>query len=195
MSRTIMSRTIILLSLILGITVISAAVSAEEKEGEFYPTRYGMSITSGRTYDPTNNIDFYMVSGFILYDYKKVWKHEAPDQLRFKVETSLGAAYDNDARFTGSVNIFALHYLDMFKSKTFKPYIEGGIGVIYTDFQVRGQGLRWNFNPQIGLGTEIKAGNNDTFFISVRAHHISNAGLDDENRGVNSIMLMAGYYF
>ena len=194
MNKTILSRIIVLLSLILGITAVSAAVSAEEKDGEYLSNRYGMSFISGRTYDPTNNIDFYMVSGFIMYDYEKVWKHEAPEQLRFKVETSLGIAYENDARFTGSVNIFAHYYLEEFKCKNFKPYIEGGVGVIYTDFQVEGQGLRWNFNPQLGIGTEIKS-NGDTFFVTVRAHHISNAGLDDDNRGVNSVMLMVGYYF
>ncbi len=193
MNRKIILRAVILLSLILGITVVSE-VSAEEKDGEFFPTRYGMSLITGRTYDPTNNIDFYMVSGFILYDYEKVWKHKAPDQLRFKVETSLGAAYENDTRFTGSVNIFALYYPEMCRSETFRPYVEGGIGVIYTDFQIKGQGLRWNFNPQIGIGTEIKS-NADTFFVAVRFHHISNAGLDDDNRGINSVMFTAGYYF
>ena len=59
---------------------------AEEKGDEFAPTRYGISLSAGNTYDPTNNIGFYMMSGFILYDYEKAWKHKAPDRLRFKVE-------------------------------------------------------------------------------------------------------------
>ncbi len=168
---------------------------AEEKDREYAPTRYGMSVTAGSSYDPTNNIGFYMMSGFILYDYDKVWKHNAPDQLRFKAEGSLGVADDHKTRAVASMNIFALYYLDMFESQTFRPYLEGGVGIIYTDFQIKGQGLRINFNPQLGLGTEIKMNSDSTFFLTLRLHHISNGGIDDENRGINSFMCMLGYYF
>lgn len=195
MSREITSRTIITLLLILIITLASYTVSAEENNREYAPTKYGMSLITGNTYDPTNNISFYMASGFILYDYDKVWKHDAPDQLRFKLEGNIGVAYDKKTRFISSVNMLALYYLDSFKSQGFKPYVEAGIGVIYTDFQVKGQGLRFNFNPQLGLGTEIRTKTDNTYFLALRLHHISNGGLDDENRGINSVMCMLGYYF
>ena len=159
--------------------------SAEENNGDYLPTRYGMALTAGRTYDPTNNIDFYMMSGFVLYDYERVWKHKAPDPLRFKVEGSIGTAHDHKTRLVSSINMFALYYLDFFKNENIKPYVEAGIGLIYTDFQVKGQGLRINFNPQLGLGTELKTGLDETCFISVRLHHISNGGLNHENRGIN----------
>jgi lipid A 3-O-deacylase len=139
--------------------------------------------------------NIHMVSGFALYDYEKVWHHKAPDQLMFKVEGSIGAAHDQKTRLVSSMNIFALYYLDIFKTGKLKPYIEGGIGVIYTDFQVRGQGLRLNFNPQLGIGTEIHTENDNTYHLSLRLHHISNGGLDDKNRGINSVMGMFGYYF
>jgi len=32
-------------------------------------------------------------------------------------------------------------------------------------------------------------------FVEARIHHISNAGLDEENTGVNSVQLMLGRYF
>ena len=76
-----------------------------------------------------------------------------------------------------------------------RPYLEGGIGVIYTDFQVEGQGSRFNFNPQIGIGTEFKTDSGPPFFATIRLSHISNAGLNDENRGVNSFLLMIGRFF
>ena len=180
---------------VLLILAIPSIITAEENNGEYSPARGGMSINAGRTYDPTNNIDFYMVSGFMLFDYDRIWKHKAPENLRFKIEGSGGAAREHETRLVLSGNIFAFYYLDWFKSRTFQPYVEGGIGLIYTDFQVEGQGLRINFNPQIGLGTEIKAGPGETFFISLRLHHISNAGFDNQNRGVNSVMCMLGYFF
>ncbi|MBN2418000.1 MAG: acyloxyacyl hydrolase, partial [Deltaproteobacteria bacterium] len=69
------------------------------------------------------------------------------------------------------------------------------IGIIYTDFQIPGQGLRMNFNPQLGVGTEIKTRFEKTMFMSLRIHHISNAGLDDENSGIDSVIGMFGFYF
>ena len=89
----------------------------------------------------------------------------------------------------------ALYYLDFFSSDRLMPYLEGGIGVVYTDFQVKGQGSRINFNPQIGLGTEFEVDSGPPFFGAVRLSHISNAGLHDDNRGVNSVILMIGRYF
>ena len=189
-------RICILLSftMILIILMIANSVSAGEKETLYLADRYGMSAVIGESYNP-DNIDFYMLSGFLLYDYEKIWKHRAPEQLRFKLEGSIGSAHYGKNRLVASMNIFALRYLDFLKTPTLKPYIEGGIGIIYTDFQVRGQGLRTNFNPQLGIGTEINTRFEKTLFFSLRFHHISNGGLDDDNRGLNSVMAMFGYYF
>ncbi|MFC1840349.1 acyloxyacyl hydrolase [Thermodesulfobacteriota bacterium] len=195
MSRKIILKFIITVSFLLVFFVNISSISAEEKDNEYTPTRYGISVTAGNTYDPTNNVGFYMMSGLILYDYEKIWKHRAPDGLRFKVEGSIGATNDRKTRLVSSMNIFALHYLDLFENQTFRPYVEAGIGAIYTDFQIKGQGSRINFNPQLGVGTEIKLNPDNTFFFTLRLHHISNGDLDDENRGINSVMCMLGYFF
>jgi len=91
--------------------------------------------------------------------------------------------------------MMALYYLDFVSSERLVPYLEGGIGVVYTDFQVEGQGSRFNFNPQIGIGTEFKVDAGPPFFTALRLSHISNAGLADENRGVNSVVWMLGRFF
>lgn len=91
--------------------------------------------------------------------------------------------------------MFALYYLEGFSYKSFRPYIEGGIGVIYTDFKVDGQGLRFNFNPQMGIGTEFKVGSDTTFFTALRLHHISNGGLNHENTGISSVTVSLGRFF
>lgn len=183
---------------ILAVVIFLAASSilyAEEQSGEYSPARSGIAFTAGRSYDPTGDIDFYMVSGFILYDYDRIWRHSAPENLRFKIEGSAGFAHDKKKSLAASANMFALYYLNVLKTGRITPYIEGGIGVIYTNFQVKGQGLRLNFNPQIGLGAEIRTGSEDTLFFTLRGHHISNGGLNDDNRGINSVMCMFGYFF
>ena len=178
-----------------GILLPTGRSLAEEAGKDDINDRYGIGIVLGNTYDPTNNIRFYMLSGSVLYDYEKVWHHEAPDPLRFKVEYNIGIARDDKTRFMTSLNMFALYYLDLFDDDDIKPYVEGGIGVIYTDFRVNGQGLKLNFNPQMGIGAEFKTESRDTYFLSFRLHHISNGGIDKDNRGVNSVLLMLGRFF
>ena len=168
---------------------------AEEADLQYLPTRYGMAVLGGNTYTPENNISFALLSGFILFDYKKVWHNKAPEPLRFKVEFNAGVTIRPETCAIVSSGIFALYYLNSLTSDVLRPYVEGGIGIIYTDFQIKGQGLRFNFNPQMGIGTEFKTGPNVTNFSALRLHHISNGGLHHDNSGINSVVLMVGRYF
>lgn len=159
------------------------------------PTHYGLGANFGLSYDPDNDIDFLQLNGFVLLDYDRVWPHRAPESLRFKVEGSAGVTTAPRTRAVVSTGMLALHYLDCLAVGGLRPYAEAGIGLIYTDFQVPGQGWRINFNPQAGIGTELKLGAFRRGFIAVRAHHLSNGRLYRENRGVNSVALQAGLYF
>ena len=94
-----------------------------------------------------------------------------------------------------SLSMLALFFLDPLATKLLRPYIEAGIGIAYTDFRVKNQGLRFNFNPQAGIGTEIDLGRRGTWFAAVRAHHLSNGGLHKDNRGINAVVFGIGRYF
>ncbi|MBA4417532.1 MAG: acyloxyacyl hydrolase [Syntrophus sp. (in: bacteria)] len=168
---------------------------AQEKTTKYAPNRYGMGISIGNSYGPENDITFTLLSGFALFDYEKIWGHKVPEALRFKVEGSIGNTTRPDKKLMTSMNIFALYYIKALAFKSVRPYIEGGIGIIYTDFQVEGQGLRFNFNPQAGIGAEFNIGADATFFAALRAHHISNGGLNHDNTGINSVTLTLGRFF
>ena len=156
---------------------------------------YGSSVVMGNTYDPTDDIGFLQISGFLLYDYESIWHHKAPEELRFKAEYSFGATTAPYSRVITSVNMFALYYLEDYAVANLQPYLEAGIGMIYTDFQAEGQGTRINFNPQAGLGVEYLTSSGSRFFTSIRAHHISNGDLYKDNRGINSVVLVFGRFF
>ncbi|MBU2454355.1 MAG: acyloxyacyl hydrolase, partial [Proteobacteria bacterium] len=113
------------------------------------------------------------------------------------VEGSVGSALldDGDVKVIANTGMLALIYLDRFETNRIKPYLEAGIGVIYTDYRVKGQGYRINFNPQAGIGIEFKGEKNQNRFISFRMHHISNAGIGSSNRGQNTIVFAIGQYF
>ena len=160
------------------------------------PNRYGMSIVTGDdTYDRKNNATFVQISGFALFDHEKIFPHKAPEALRFKIEGSLGSMVRPEKRLIVSANIISLFYINALTTKTFKPYVEGGIGAIYTDYKFRGQGTRFNFNPQLGIGTEINTASGKPFIAAVRLYHVSNAGLSKENRGFNALTLHVGRFF
>ena len=159
------------------------------------PNRYGMSIVGGNSYDPQNDITFVQISGFALFDHEKIFPHRAPEALRFKVEGSMGSMTRPEKRFIVSASIFALYYINMLATKTLKPYVEGGIGGIYMDYRWEGQGARFNFNPQLGIGTEINTASGKPFLMALRLYHVSNAGLNKENRGLNAVTLHVGRFF
>lgn len=168
---------------------------AEIASAEMVSTRYGLGGNFGLSYDPDNDIDFFQLDGFALLDYERAWPHRAPDPLRFKVEGAAGMTTAPQTRAVVSAGFIALYYLDALTTKGLRPYTEAGIGLIYTDFQVDGQGLRLNFNPQAGIGTELDLGAGRRAFVAVRAHHLSNGSLYSENRGINSVVMQAGVMF
>ncbi len=156
------------------------------------PTRAGAALSCGVSYDPSG-VDFCLLTGILLFDYDRVWPHDAPATLRFRVEYSLGAISKPQTRLMTSLNMIAHLYYPVLSAARVRPYLGGGIGLIYTDFKVEGQGWRFNFNPLLGLGFEF--GPDPAFFLEMRIHHISNGGLDEENQGVNSVQLMLGRWF
>lgn len=179
-----------LFNLSLLIVLFSTTVNATE-----VVTRYGGGLTVGNSYDPSSDLTWIQGTFVALYDYDSVWPHRAPEPLRFKVEAQAGASVRDDIRTIASINMYAHYYLNRLTAGAWRPYVDAGIGLIYTDFQVEGQGLRINFNPQFGIGTEYTVSSGTIWFAGFRAHHISNGGLDDDNRGINSLALTLGRYF
>ena len=159
------------------------------------PERVGLGVTLGRSYDPSPTFGFGQLTGVAQYDYDRIAWHRAPERLKFKLEGSLGAAsFEGDQRLLASFNMLAQHYLAPATDRI-RPYMEAGIGLIYSDFQVNHQGLRFNFNPQAGVGCDIRTTAGPVYFSNLRLHHLSNGGLHHDNRGVNSVLLQVGRYF
>lgn len=168
------------------------ALAAEPEE--FVPTRIGFSAVGGTSYNP-GGLGLWLANGSLLFDYERVWRHPAPEPLRFKVEGNLGFATGEESGSIASANVLALYYLDALETPVLRPYVEAGIGAIYTDFRVEDQGQRVNFNPQAGIGTEFATGRGGTWFAAIRLHHVSNGGIDSDNRGINSLLFQVGRYF
>jgi lipid A 3-O-deacylase len=80
------------------------------------------------------------------------------------------------------------------------PYVQVGVGIVYTDIYkdeighaLTGQAI--NFTPQGSLGLRYMAGKNWSVDLEGVFHHISNAGLNDENLGINSGGVVLGFTY
>jgi lipid A 3-O-deacylase len=183
-----------LLLLLAAALLGAAAAPAAGADAAYRLTRYGMALAAGHVYDPNEKINFVLASAFALYDYDRVWPHRAPDELGFRVEVTAGSTTGSQHRLMTSANMFAVYRFGR-PQATWQPYAEAGIGLIYTDFKVDGQGLRFNFNPQAGLGVEWHRAERAPLFFNVRLHHVSNGGLYKKNRGINSVLVSVGTFF
>ena len=66
------------------------------------------------------------------------------------------------------------------------PYLEVGLGYVYTTQHVHEQGSQSNFITQPGIGTKFFIGNHYALTVGYRYRHLSNAGMATPNRGVDS---------
>ncbi len=155
------------------------------------PHETALGVYAGMAYD-WSDMSFYLASWQALYDYEAIWLHRAPEGLGVRFESNLGVATGTEfsgERIVASGNFLAVYEFGAPKTDRIVPYIEGGVGLIYTDFRREGQAYRLNFNPVAGFG--IRMGST---FLVLRAHHLSNGGLNDDNRGINSVVLGFGIY-
>ena len=78
------------------------------------------------------------------------------------------------------------------------PYVQAGCGICYTDayyYEAIGQGF--NFTLQTGIGIKYLLKKDWAVDLETRYHHVSNADMDERNKGINAIGFTVGitYYF
>ena len=74
----------------------------------------------------------------------------------------------------------------------FSPYGLAGAGVLYANINRRETGNDLNFNLQLGVGTYIRLSGNADLILEYRHIHISNAGIREDNTGLNTHTFLAG---
>ena len=65
------------------------------------------------------------------------------------------------------------------------PYLEVGLGYVYTTQHVHEQGSQSNFITQPGIGAQFYIGEHYALTAGYRYRHLSNAGMATPNRGVD----------
>jgi hypothetical protein len=75
------------------------------------------------------------------------------------------------------------------------PYVEGGLGLLYTDLRGYHLGGRFSFMETLGAGVAYSLSDNLVLNAGWRYRHISNAGLYKDNVGLNSGIFLAGFSY
>lgn len=154
------------------------------------PIRWSLGIGGGENWSPdTSDVDFISIHLSATFDRDPFFSYEPAKRLRWLLEAQAGSTVHHSKRLITSVGMLIRAQSDPISGVI--GYGLAGIGIIYTDFQVPGQGLRVNFAPQLGLGIDIKK----RIYLQVRWHHISNGGLHKDNTGINHWLLYSGVYF
>jgi lipid A 3-O-deacylase PagL len=92
--------------------------------------------------------------------------------------------------YGAAVNPFALIW-DFDTHGRFVPYLDLGGGALFTDRQVPAGTSRINFTTAGAVGVHFLAGKMN-WTADVRFMHISNAGLEKPNPGINTVQLRLG---
>lgn len=159
------------------------------------PERKAVTVGLASSYTPNFNISSVLGSVAAIYDHGYLWDAVRSGNTAFKLEAVAGSMVRPDIRLVASVNMMSLYYPQFLASPGSRSYLEAGIGGIYTDYRVEKQAYRFNFNPQLGIGTELRAQDGSSYYLAVRLHHISNGSTNRDNQGVNSLLLQVGKFF
>lgn len=100
--------------------------------------------------------------------------------------------YPDESAMVG-VNFLAAYTFSA--ARTWRPYIFGGGGPVYSFAEIPGMGAELNGNYQFGLGLEQMVDSKRNLLFEVRYHHLSNAGAEEPNVPLNSWKLLMGMVF
>jgi opacity protein-like surface antigen len=72
------------------------------------------------------------------------------------------------------------------------PFVDGGAGIAHTNIGGRDLSEGWQFNLQAGVGTQYFLRRDLALTLQYRWFHLSNAGLNEPNSGLNTHMAYVG---
>jgi len=108
--------------------------------------------------------------------------------IRGTVEGILEGAFSlvHKGQHTYSAGVNALvRYNFLPPSKNLRPFVQAGFGMLTTNLVMDDFGSNFNFASNAACGLQYFYTASDALSLEWRLFHISNAGLDDENSGLN----------
>jgi len=107
-------------------------------------------------------------------------------------EGALLFAVEPDDGFAGGIT--AMVRYNFLPAGRLIPFVQGGAGILFLDLNLEDAGRAddFSFSPQAGVGIHYFFSGRTAFTGEWRWHHISNANIDEPNRGINSSLFLVG---
>ncbi|MBA4392716.1 MAG: hypothetical protein C0407_04095, partial [Desulfobacca sp.] len=119
--------------------------------------------------------------------------HDFGNYWRGNLEAFLGTTLDPENRLAVGLTPMLHYALGGYGLPNW--FVEGGIGLFYTEVNVPGFGSPRVFSPQAGFGRVFQIDSKHVLTVRLRYHHLSNAYLSKENTSIDSIFLLLGIDF
>jgi len=163
---------------------------AEPEKEKTYTYDAGLKLGYGESFNTKKGIDVLAVLPYFHWTF-----HE----FAVDSKTTLGLGlvvegtffYYTEPQETIGVGLSPLLRFDL-KLGYLTPYLQGGVGILWTDLDVHELGQEFNFTPQGEAGLEFPLSQGYAFSVGYRYHHISNAGLNERNGGINTNLIVVG---
>lgn len=166
-----------------------------------YAAEFGidsMSIEGG--YSPNHNGDVGMARVGVQWDWGVKWFETGSWYLGGYWDASVGYWHSSDAGGSHDIGDFGLTPVFRFQSSTtdgFSPYVEAAVGAHFltdkTITQRRHFSTSFQFGDHVGAG--LRFGDHAQYDLGYRLQHLSNAGIDSPNPGINFHQLRFSYHF
>lgn len=189
----------LIIAALLATSLLATGTGHAEEEDRFVLREWG--IRAGGGVNPSSLIQYYAVHpyfGMALWDPASRWFAKYGIRALWLLEPWV--AYVNDANGKHQTDSFeigvtALSARLIFGDGAFRPFLEGGEGIVYTDLRKQDFGTRVQFTSQLGAGLEYEFRPGMALGFQARFRHMSNAGMASSNPGVNTLYGLVGLTF
>jgi len=140
--------------------------------------------------------DYYLIPFTVDFDFnlKKLTKKFGfnPSSLvEFQLEPQISYVASPASNVEiGSSFMLKLGFLP--ETSKFQPYIKGGLGLIYMTQRTQEQSTKFNFSETAGVGMHYYFKKDMSLVAEFRYRHVSNAGIDKPNNGINTYFVLTG---
>jgi hypothetical protein len=182
---------IVLISLILVASSVTFADEAKPKCLEAIEFLTGFGWGKLREKD---NYNLYPVSvgfDFNLKTLTQKFNFNPSQLLQFQVEPYAAYVSSPESNLETGVSLFLKVGL-VPQTWKFQPYIKAGAGPSYMTLHTREQSTQFNFIDTGAIGFHYFYNENTAFTLEGRYRHLSNAGIDEPNSGINTAFILVG---
>ena len=186
----------------------SSSVSPASFSGVYVKDRLSMQLVSGAIFSPTMIASRTPVMDYAQTNLRLGWMIYSASRQGFLPRGNLEAImeftnsviYKGPGHYMGGITAM-IRYNIVPKGSRFVPYVQIGVGIVYTDAYRDGTqnaiGNQIEFTPQASVGCQYLINRKWSISAELIFHHISNAGIDHRNRGINAVGGFIGftYYF